>query len=58
MYKTSSTYQNPAGHTAVEDYARRFMYHFWPCHKILSVSELAGILLLDGFVAQLNRQIP
>ena len=55
MYKTSSTYQNPAGHKAVEDYARRFMYHFWARHKILSVRELAGICLLDGFVGQLNR---
>ena len=50
-----STYQNPAGHKAVEDYARRFMYQLWACHKILLMIELAGILLLDGFVGQLNR---
>ena len=29
-HETSSMYQDLADHRAVEDYARRFMYQFWP----------------------------
>merc|ERR1719223_1698805 len=56
-YRASSTYQNPAGHGVVDDYARRFMYHFWPWHQIvwLSAKREHIIAKLFPFSVSLTR---